>query len=177
MAAIRTLSLMIESRADCIELIGGAVRGVFDLAPLPAGDGTRLELAVTEAINNVVEHAYDNQPGHRILVECWLEPDRFSVLVCDEGKAMEPLILATARDFQTPDPADPDTWGNRGRGLAIIQACVDTVEYASDRDRGLNTLKMSKRLNQSVSGQTDANAGQAAVPSHRPKSQADRHPE
>lgn len=159
MAVIRTLSLMIESRADCIELIGGAVRGVCGLTPLPAEDIARLELAVTEAANNVVEHAYDNQPGHRILVECWLEPDRFSVLVCDEGKAMEPLVLAAVGDFEAPDPADPDTWSGRGRGLAIIRACVDTVEYASDRDRGLNTLKMSKRLNHPASDQADANAG------------------
>ena len=54
---------------------------------------------------------------------------------------MDPQKLAT-EEFVEPDPASPETWHMRGRGLTIIKSCVDSVEYQV-RD-GVNTLAMSR---------------------------------
>ena len=140
----RTISLTIDSRPECIELLSCALRGLCRLTPLPAAEIARIELALVEAVNNTVEHAYRGEPGHAVIVEFQLAADRFRLLVRDRGQAMDPLKLAAVEVFGEPDRADPETWRLRGRGLAIIKSCMDSVEYQA-RD-GVNTLIMSRAL-------------------------------
>lgn len=140
---IRTIGLDIESRPESIELLSGALCGVCQLA-LPAADIAAINLAMVEAVNNVVEHAYHGESGHRVRVELELAPNRCSLRVRDHGQPMAPGRLEAATAFVEPDPEDPDTWSMRGRGLAIIKSCMDTVEY--EVQDGVNTLSMSRAL-------------------------------
>lgn len=138
----RTISLSIESRPECIELLGCALQGLCRLTGLSAADIAKIELAVVEAANNVFEHAYRNQPGRLLVVEFQLATDRVSLLVRDAGEAMDPRKLAA--ELAEPSPVSPETWHARGRGLTIIKSCMDSVEYQV-RD-GVNTLAMSRTL-------------------------------
>lgn len=146
----RTIRLSIDSRAECIELISGAISGITQLIPLSAAQRDHIELAVVEAVNNAVEHAYQQQPGHSVIVECQLMPDQLNVRVYDEGRGMNPLMLAAADDFATIDPLDPESWNYRGRGLAIIRTCMDVVTYSTCQ--GINMLEMSIQLSRDLSG-------------------------
>ena len=139
----RTIGLDIESQPECIELLSGALCGACQLA-LPAAEIAKLNLAMVEAVNNAVEHAYHREPGHWVRVELELAPDRFSLRVRDRGQPMPPDRLEAVTAFVDPDPEDPETWSLRGRGLAIIKSCMDRVEYEV-RD-GVNTLSMSRVL-------------------------------
>lgn len=139
----RMIGLDIESRPECIELLSGALHGVCQRA-LPAAEIARIHLAMVEAVNNAVEHAYHGEPGHPVRVELELAPDRLNLRVRDYGQPMPPGRLEAVMAFVEPDPADPETWSIRGRGLAIIKSCMDTVEYEA-RD-GVNTLSMSRTL-------------------------------
>lgn len=139
----RTIGLDIESRPECIELLSGALCGVCQLA-LPAAEIAKINLVMVEAVNNTVEHAYHGEPGHWVRVELELAPDRLNLRVRDRGQPMPPGRLEAATAFVEPDPDDPETWSMRGRGLAIIKSCMDTVEYEV-RD-GVNTLSMSRAL-------------------------------
>ncbi|MBK7541123.1 MAG: ATP-binding protein [Candidatus Competibacteraceae bacterium] len=142
MAVTRTISLAIESRPECIELLSSAVNGLCRLTALPAADIAQIELAVVEAVNNAVEHAYHGEPGHAVMVEFRLAPDCFTLLVRDRGDPMEPgKLVAPAAKF---NEVDPEAWPLRGRGLAIIKSCMDSVEYhVCD---GENTLTMNRLL-------------------------------
>jgi serine/threonine-protein kinase RsbW len=140
-----SIRLIIDSRAECIDLIGGAIQGICRLTALTAAQISQVELAVVEAVNNAVEHAYEQHGGHPVVVECQLTVERLQVRVCDEGQAMDPQALTTAAaGFVEMDPLDPDSWHHRGRGLTIIRSCMDTVSYASGQ--GVNTLEMSIQL-------------------------------
>lgn len=144
MAMTRTISLSIESRPECIELLSCALHGLYPLLMLPAEELAKVELAMVEAVNNVVEHAYGFEPAHRVWVEFELAPERLDLRVSDRGQSMPPSRLAAAQGFADPDPEDLDTCTLRTRGLEIIQHCMDTVEYEV-RD-GINTLSMSRSL-------------------------------
>ncbi|MBL8251797.1 MAG: ATP-binding protein [Candidatus Competibacter sp.] len=140
----RTISLAIDSRPECIELLGSAVTGLCALTALPAADIARIELAVVEAVNNAVEHAYHGEAGHSVTVEFRLTPDGFSLWVRDRGDPMDPLKLSASAEVAKPDRDDPESWPLRGRGLSIIKSCVDSVEYHVGD--GENTLVMHRAL-------------------------------
>lgn len=144
MAMTRTISLAIDSRPECIELLSHALYGLCRLTALPAVDIAKIELAMVEAVNNAVEHAYHNEPGHPVVVEFQLGSGFFSLLVHDRGESMDPRKLAMVAEFAEPDRADPETWHSRGRGLAIIKSCMDSVDYRIGD--GVNTLAMSRML-------------------------------
>ena len=150
MAMTRTISLAIDSRPECIELLSHALRGLCGLTALPAADIAKVELAMVEAVNNAVEHAYRSEPGHSVVVELLLAPDRLGLAVRDRGEPMDPRKLTGVGEVAKPDRADPKSWHPRGRGLAIIKSCMDSVEYQV-RD-GVNVLTMSRTLDREGPG-------------------------
>lgn len=80
-----------------------------------AEDVRDVQLAVGEAVINVIEHAYPDGPGP-VLVEASHDPSgRVYLTVSDQGRWLTPL-------------AEPDL---RGRGLRLIRACMDSVEIDS----------------------------------------------
>ena len=139
----RMIGLDIESRPECIELLSSALCGVCQSA-LSAVEIARINLAMVEAVNNAVEHAYHGEPGHPVRVELELTPNRLDLRVRDYGQPMPPGRLEAVTALVEPDPDDPETWSMRGRGLAIIKSCMDTVEY--EAREGVNTLAMSRAL-------------------------------
>ncbi len=140
----RTLHLTIDSRPDCVELVSSAVRGLCRLTRLTTTDLAGIELALVEAVNNVIEHAYQGEPGHPVMIAVELTPDRISLRISDRGASMDPQQLDLAGELAQPDPDDLNTWSHRGRGLILIKACMETVEYRVEPD--LNTLTMSRTL-------------------------------
>jgi serine/threonine-protein kinase RsbW len=147
---IRTISLTIDSRPECIELLSHALRGLCGLTTLRAADIAKVELAMVEAVNNAVEHAYRNEPGHSVVVELRLAHDSLGLVVRDRGQPMDPRKLTRVAVIAKPDRADPKTWHPRGRGLAIIKSCMDSVEYRVQD--GVNVLTMSRKFDREAPG-------------------------
>jgi serine/threonine-protein kinase RsbW/stage II sporulation protein AB (anti-sigma F factor) len=83
-------------------------------------DTGRLALAVTEAMANVVLHAYRNsEPGEMRVVACD-EPDRLVVVVRDYGEGMRPR---------------PDSPG-LGMGLPLISQMTDDLQIEAAQETG-----------------------------------------
>lgn len=136
----RQLVLRCDSRLDHIELLARAVRALSATAALDPRDCAQVELAVVEAANNCVRHAYHMQAGHLIEVIYTIHDDHFVVEVTDEGTPMAPRP-APVLDF---DPEDLQNLPTGGMGLFLIHSVMDQVEYGSVDGR--NTLTMTKRL-------------------------------
>ena len=89
-------------------------------------------LAVSEALTNVVVHAYvDRDPGPMI-VEAWPDEDgHLRVLICDEGRGMMP---------RTDSPG-------LGVGLSLMAQMADEVRVANRHDApgGIVSLRFSLR--------------------------------
>ncbi len=136
----RRIVLRCDSRLDHVELLARAVRGILAPAGMAPQDCARVELALVEAANNCIRHAYGLQAGHLLEVTCTLDDDRLTVEVSDEGTPMperpKPLL-----DF---DPTDIANLPTGGMGLFLIRSVMDQVEYTSVNGR--NTLAMTKRL-------------------------------
>ena len=98
-----------------------------------AGD---VKIALAEAINNVVEHAYAGMEPARVQVNCRFGPDRLDVLISDTGR---PLPGARPPDG---DPAGVDTalqdLPEGGFGWFLIRQLANDVGY--ERRDGCNRL-------------------------------------
>ena len=86
-----------------------------------------LALGVTEAVTNVITHAYAGRSPGPVLVRCRAEDDRFVVEVLDEG----PGVIAR------------DDSPGLGHGLAAIGAVAQTLEVAARTDRPGTVVTMS----------------------------------
>jgi serine/threonine-protein kinase RsbW len=138
--APRTLALEIPSRLDCIEFVGESLRVLCPLAGLSESDSYRIELGVVEALNNVVEHAYEFQPEATISVRLRFHVDQLRIEIRDRGKA-RPDALSHRLFF---DQEDRQTWPEGGMGLFIMHEVMDTVTY--ERVEGENCLTMTKSV-------------------------------
>jgi anti-sigma regulatory factor (Ser/Thr protein kinase) len=85
----------------------------------------QLQLALHEAVANIIEHAYHNEPGRPILLELDLDSDRARLTLYHEGDDFDP---ATA-----PPPAFN---GSResGFGVYLIRTLTDEVSHFRGAD-------------------------------------------
>lgn len=88
------------------------------------------ELSLAEACANVVEHSTSG----RLRVVIRRSDAVFAAAVCDEG---EPFSPDAAPGFPPPD-------ARRGRGIALMAACMDRIRVV--RDGGENRLLMARRI-------------------------------
>lgn len=83
-----------------------------------------LKLAITEAVANVVRHAYpDGTPG-RVTVELLATREKLEIAVSDTGRGVRDA------DLSPPDEGP----GEGGMGLSIIRAVADEVELTAGPD-------------------------------------------
>lgn len=138
--AARRVVLRTDSLLANVELVGRAVRGLCSAAGMPGRDCAHVELALVEAVNNVIRHAYHGEGGHPVEVVFTSDPECITIEVADEGDAMPPRP-SPVFDF---DPNDLEHLPEGGMGLFLIHTVMDSVEYRSFGGR--NALAMTRRL-------------------------------
>lgn len=136
----RTIRFVLTSKIENVSLVGLAVRGICSSIHLDPVTVFQIELAVTEAVTNVLEHAYESQEGHEVEVSVSLYSDRIVFQVCDEGTRLG-TEKVPCLDFK-PDIREELPEG--GMGVHIIHTIMDEVEYTTCGGR--NILTMAKSL-------------------------------
>ena len=129
-----TITLVIASRLEEVTLVGIALNGLCRYASLSERDAGMVELAVVEAVNNVIYHGYRDQPEYDVTVVWTRRADHLQIDIVDRGRAMDDL----------PSAEMPAPELENGRGWPIIRAIMDSVGYRSES--GVNTLSMIKKI-------------------------------
>ena len=131
----------IESNLDEVALVGITVNALCSAIPLPDVEAYQIEMCVVEAVNNAIEHAYENMPGHPIEIRVSIDIDALKLIVRDEGRAMSGQSENPALEY---DPGNLDTLPEGGMGLYLIDSVMDEVSYQTEH--GSNILTMTKTL-------------------------------
>jgi len=104
---------------------------------LPNDVVVALNVSLDEILNNIISYAYDDAGRHDIAVRLVLRPGYVEVVVEDDGRPFNPLLVAA------PDlVANPRLVG--GVGLHFVRKLTDHLEYA--RRDGINELRFMKKL-------------------------------
>ena len=118
-----------------LRLARGVVEEFLAQTGFHAQQREEIAVAVGEAVANVIRHAYKGDARQR-----------FSLL-CNEGNgAVEIELRDQGEPFDPPkEPiAPPDETSAGGRGIFMMQAIMDEVEYT--RQGNTNSVRMKKYL-------------------------------
>jgi serine/threonine-protein kinase RsbW len=139
------IQLTIESRLDQVCLLRTAVRAIAAELGFDESTCLAIQLGFTEAVNNVIEHAYHSSPDRLVAVDVEGGPDFIELWITDDGTplpldALERCLSDTSAFPESGDAEQED----RGRGLWIIRQTMDLVAF--ERKDGKNRLHLSKRV-------------------------------
>lgn len=138
------IRLTIKSELEEVVLIGQSLGAVCESFGCKEDILHRIQIAVVEAVTNVIRHAYKSASGHEVNVTVNYNSSRLDVDVEDNGSAMDAEHVellqhgSSAFDF---DPSDLDKVPEGGLGLEIIHRSSDRVEYF--RSESSNRLRMT----------------------------------
>ncbi|HOF05809.1 MAG TPA: ATP-binding protein [Syntrophales bacterium] len=135
------LRVSIDSRLDQVFMVGYAVRGICTQLGMDRIVAFRLELAVVEAVNNAIKHAYDGQAGRDVEVIVTVDGDEVVFEICDEGKPLD-LSCRPRLDY---DPRCKQNLPEGGMGLHIISRVMDEITYCRREGRNCLTLRHRRR--------------------------------
>lgn len=106
---------------------------------LPRSIVNDLNVALDEALNNVISYAYADTADHPISVDLSFDGAQVTIVVTDDGVAFDPLRASAPT-------LDPDLKKRRAGGLGIhmMQSLMDQCRYS--RSNGRNVLTLTKRV-------------------------------
>lgn len=133
-------SITLTADLDALAPISNFIAIATEQAGLDERSAWQVQLAVDEAVTNVIQHAYDQgDPGDLTL--CWhCEGDKFVVLLHDYGRQFDP------QQVPSPDISSPlEERQVGGLGIYLIMNLMDEVHFTFDPQDG-NLLTMTKLL-------------------------------
>ena len=131
--------LEVESKIDNLPEIEDFVFETLKCFGADSSIVDRVQLAMDEAVTNVIKHAYAGGSG-KLRVSMKSEGDELIITLTDWGKPFDPNTVP-------PPDLESDLEHRRAGGLGIyfMKKLMDEVTYSFETDKG-NRLVMKKRL-------------------------------
>lgn len=130
------LELRFPAQADRMVVVRETVRSAARLCGFDEGTTQDIVLAVGEACQNVILHAYTDRDDGQILLELRRGGDRLVVRVVDFGAPVDPGRVKP-RDLQDVRPG--------GLGTHFIRQLMDSTDFGPAPDGSGNVLQMVKK--------------------------------
>src|SRR6266511_1717933 len=135
----RRIKLVIDSNIEDVQLVSNVSNRLCTLGSMTDIEIFQIEFAVVESVNNIIQHAYNNERGHEVETTFTLYANRVTLDVCDMGRTMDLKHRIQVENSPLEfDPTELNMLPERGLGLAIIREVMDDVTYSSRHDK--NTL-------------------------------------
>jgi serine/threonine-protein kinase RsbW len=100
-----------------------------------------LKLAVSEAVNNAIEHGNQLEMTKLVEVVFQLDQTMLEVRIRDEGPGVEQIDFSR----RTVEEQNLDDGMHRGFGMYLISALVDHCEVSSSQDGTTLTLRLYRK--------------------------------
>lgn len=131
-------ALEVEATLDSLPMVGLWLRDAARDGGLPDDVAFGLDLAVHEAVENVVRHGRVNGASHRIELRIHSDERRVEVVIVDDAAAFDPLSVPP------PPPQRLERLIAGGQGVQLMRHFTDEMHYR--RETGRNVLTLARRL-------------------------------
>lgn len=140
------IKLSIDSDMRQVQHVGEAVRCLASHLELADAKPSSVELAVVEAVNNSIEHAYQSEAGNLVDVAFEYNTDCLKIKISDYGTPMPKSIAGQfSSDVTMPNTSvELDALPESGWGMQLLKSVCDEVSY--NRNESRNTLSLSFKL-------------------------------
>ncbi|WP_067728191.1 anti-sigma F factor [Oceanobacillus damuensis] len=101
---------------------------------------TEIKTVVSEAVTNAIIHGYNNEPNHKIFINCTLLDGEIELTIKDHG-----IGISDIKEARQPLFTSKPDMERSGMGFTIIENFMDSVEVISSPDKG-TTVNMTKQL-------------------------------
>ena len=120
------IRLRIPSRLELLSLLDRVSTLLCERAGFGEDACSQVTLSVIEAGTNSIQHGSGRDPAKPVDVTFTVLPDRLEVVVHDLGPGFD--LGAVSGDVTSPE----HLLDARGRGIFIMRACMDSVEFTFD---------------------------------------------
>jgi serine/threonine-protein kinase RsbW len=136
----RPVILTLPAEAEYLDLVRFTLYGIATRLGFSYEETEDMKVAVSEACNNAVIHAYE--PGNSGLIEIRFEPsvEQLRIIVKDEGHSFDVNKLKSSSSMHDRTLDDTQVGG---LGLYLMQALMDEVEV---KVNGGTEVKLIKKL-------------------------------
>ncbi len=93
-------------------------------------------LAVTEAVNNAIEHGNKNSPEKSVELSYKSSSEQITFTVADHGKGFD---LKLVPDPTQPESKDPEA----GRGIFVMKQLTDKIEFLENGNKVLLSFNLN----------------------------------
>jgi serine/threonine-protein kinase RsbW len=100
-----------------------------------------LKLAISEAVNNAIDHGNRREAGKLVAVVFELDGEKLEIRISDEGEGVERLDLSR----RVVDESSLEAGRLRGFGMYLISELVDDLEVSSSHRGTVLTLRLYRR--------------------------------
>jgi serine/threonine-protein kinase RsbW len=135
--APEVVSLSIPGRLELLGLFDRVSALLCESAGFDDDAATQVTLSVIEAGTNAVQHGSRGDPAKLVEAVFTVHPDRLEVSVHDQGPGFVPAEVMG--DITSPE----HLFDARGRGIFIMRACMDSVDFSFDASG--TTCRLVKR--------------------------------
>lgn len=132
MGEAREVAFLIESRLQNVSFVGLSVNRICRELGFDEVEAHNVELSVVEALTNVIRHAYGLAADRPVVARLTAHDDRIELRVMHQG-APVPEHKRVAPP-QPEEPGDPLDLAEGGRGLFLMNALMDRVDYGTEGD-------------------------------------------
>lgn len=131
-------SVSLKNNIREVPVLNRFVKDIAGRLSLDRKQSRNLQLAVEEAVVNVMNYAYPKGVEGAIIITAKANAERLKVVVTDEGVPFDPTVKETA------DPtlsAEERSIG--GLGILLMRGLVDSINYERVGEKNVLTLKKS----------------------------------
>jgi serine/threonine-protein kinase RsbW len=139
------LRISIASELEQVWQVRVAIGAILDEMDFVDLDCLHVELAVAEAINNCIEHAYLCKPGDPIEVYTCISAETVLVEIIDNGLPLPLTRIEELLKKPIVEPTPDIPLLSNGRGLQIIRSTMDSVVFSRRNNRNVLTLRKTLR--------------------------------
>ncbi len=132
-------AIRLTSSLDHVGLARDFVAEIAKSVPMNDRQVYDLELAVDEALTNVIEHAYEGREDAQVELSVTHQGDSFTILISHDGLGFDP---ASQPDVDLKEYIAERRVG--GLGLFLMKKLMDEVEYTTSSD-GRRIIRLVKR--------------------------------
>ncbi|UOQ49107.1 anti-sigma B factor RsbW [Gracilibacillus caseinilyticus] len=125
------IEMKVPAKAEYVGVIRLSTSGIANRMGFSYEEIEDLKVAVSEAMSNATEHAYQNEDGGEVTIGFGLYQDRLEVMVADRGGSFDlQKVKKDLGPFVNNESIEDLREG--GFGLFLIEALMDKVEIKND---------------------------------------------